>query len=105
MTPALMARVLRAAADECDAIEAEQQQARASWIDQRRSPLGAKRHCAAVRRLLADGLPGAAVVGRKHMLSAEALEAELQRTSNRPRKPAGVADELRAELRLVGGAR
>lgn len=103
MSPSLLARVLRVAADELDAIEAEQRQARVDWTDQRKSPLGAKRHCAAVRRLLADGLPGAAVVGRKHLLSAEALDAELCRSSPNKAKNKGVADELRAELRLVGG--
>jgi hypothetical protein len=74
-------------------------------IDQAASPLGKKRHCAIVRRRLAEGLPGAAIIGRRHLLSADALEAELQRLSLPTKKPksATVADELRAELRLVGG--
>ena len=101
-----LARLLRVAADECDAIAAEERQTKSDWTDQHRSALGAKRHNAAVRRLLADGLPGAAIVGRRHLLSADALNAELRRTSTRTGnvKAAGVADQLRAELRLVGGS-
>lgn len=76
-------------------------------IDQARSPLGARRHCAAVKRRLARGEPGASLVGRKHLLTEEALSEELGRVSNR--QPAkrndanDVRDELERELRLLKG--
>lgn len=107
MDLAVFARVLRVAADECDAIAAEQRQQKHDWIDQHKSALQSKRHCAAVRRLIEAGEPGAARVGRRHLLSAEAYAQELQRVSSKSRKvkPASVADELRAELKLVGGVR
>ncbi len=99
------ARALRAQADEWERIAAEERQQRSDWPDQQTSPLGRKRHCAAVRRLIAEGSPGAAKVGRRHLLSPEELAAELQRVSRtraKSEKAASVADELRAELRLVG---
>jgi hypothetical protein len=70
------------------------------------SPLGPRRHCAAVRRRIRDGEPGAQIVGRSFLLSREALEDELsratmQRTEQRPPAAVAVADELRQELRLV----
>jgi len=81
--------------------------------DQTASPLGRRRHCAATRRRTAAGDPGAAVVGRRHLLSDAALAEELQSitTKAKPRKPAApkppsVRAELEAELgalRLVGG--
>jgi hypothetical protein len=80
--------------------------------DQASSPLGRRRHCAAVKRRLASGKPGAALAGRRHLLSAEALAEELSRVSGRPDSaspsPASgsVRAELERELRLVkGGAR
>ncbi|HOU24900.1 MAG TPA: hypothetical protein PLN42_11755 [Anaerolineae bacterium] len=48
-------------------------------VDQQRSPLGKNRHCAAVRRRIAAGEPGAAIVGRRHLLSRDALDEELLR--------------------------
>lgn len=54
-------------------------------IDQSASPLGNRRHCTAVQRRIAKGLPGASIVGRKHYLTPEALQAELAQAS--PRKP------------------
>jgi hypothetical protein len=76
-------------------------------IDQANSPLGRRRHCYAVRQRLADGKPGAAVVGRRHLLSREALDEELSVKSRRTpprssdnsvRVQGSVADELRREL-------
>ena len=70
-------------------------------IDPVSSPLGRKRHCAAVRRLVASGTPGAAIVGRRHLLSADALQAELATLSKKPqrvRSKAPAPDEF-AELR------
>jgi hypothetical protein len=46
-------------------------------VDQVASPLGRRRHIAAVRRLVATGQPGAAQVGRRYLLSRERLDAEL----------------------------
>jgi len=106
MSPADLARVLRAAAAACDALVAEASADRAEWIDQRQSPLGPRRHCRAVRRLVTEGSREAAIVGRRQLLSQAALTAELARpvTKQTVTKPS-VADELRAELRLVGGGR
>lgn len=81
--------------------------------DQAASPLGRRRHCAAVKRRVASGKPGAALVGRRHLLSAEALAEELSRVSGQrpddatPSPASGsVRAELERELRLVkGGAR
>jgi hypothetical protein len=75
-------------------------------VDQAASPLGPRRHCAAVRRRVAHSEPGASVVGRRHLLSVAALAEELNRTTARPErcaKPAGnsVRSELLAELRLT----
>jgi hypothetical protein len=76
------------------------------WIDQVSSPLGRRRHCVAVRRRVAERAGGAAVLGRRHVLSREALTEELARKPEKKAKPAAkpsVGDELRAELRLVRG--
>ena len=48
-------------------------------VDQHQSPLGPRRHCTAVRRLVAAGEPGAAIVGRRYLLTREALAQELMR--------------------------
>jgi hypothetical protein len=86
--------------------------ARRDHVDQRSSPLGARRHCAAVKRRVAQGAEGAAVIGRRHLLSQEALADELAALSRRPAvaqsaspaAPAGASPEaLRAKLGLVGG--
>lgn len=77
-------------------------------IEQARSPLGRRRHISAVRRRVAAGQPGAAIVGRRHLLSSEALSEELAR-AGQPRgttaSPASgsVRAELERELRLVKG--
>lgn len=52
------------------------------WIAQRDengrdSPLGRRNHCAAVRRRKAEGLDGAERVGKRYLLSPEALQEEL----------------------------
>ena len=74
-------------------------------VEQGASPLGTRRHCAAVRRRLDHGEPGAAIVGRRHLLSAAALAQELGRTSAlrpRPKQQAGdsAANKLRRDLGL-----
>jgi hypothetical protein len=106
-TKAKIAQALRLLAD---AIEAETP-AVAEWVTQSQSPLGRVRHCQACKRRVANGEGGARIIGRRHELSAEALQAELQAVSRRripcPKKPgpSSVIDELRAELKLVGGGR
>jgi hypothetical protein len=75
-------------------------------VDQSASPLGRRRHIAAVRRLIASGAPGGAVVGRRHLLTREALNAELAAQKPRSQKviePPAV-DPL-AELREKYGHR
>lgn len=103
MSPALLARVLRAAADEADRIEAERRAERRDWTDQTTSPLGRRRHVAAVKRLVAAGDVGAAIVGRRHLLSSEALAAVMTAQSNKPKaEPSNGADRMRL---LLGGVR
>jgi hypothetical protein len=77
-------------------------------ITQSASPLGRRKHCAAVRRRIDSGESGAAIVGRRHLLSTDALSEELGRASSRvavtspaPGPATSVRDELRAELRLI----
>lgn len=77
-----------------------------NMVGQSGSPLGARRHCAAVKRRLARGEPGAAILGRRHLLTAEALGEELRRASARkePGREApatSVRAELLAELELA----
>jgi hypothetical protein len=102
-----LARVLRAAAAECDAIATEHRADLHSWIDQQHSALGPRRHVSAVRRRVAAGDKGAALVGRKALLSPDSLAEELARVSNRQRKdqPEDGPAELRRTLGLVSGGR
>ncbi len=63
------------------------------WIAQqdehgRPSPLGRRNHCAAVRRRKAEGLDGAEIVGKRYLLSPEALQEELARRTARAGEPA-----------------
>lgn len=107
-----LARAHRAAADSFDqSIEAARAELR-DWVDQNTSQLGRRRHIAAVRKRLAAGDTGAAFVGRRALLSAEAHRAELAALSQKPEKAAQSAETpsgpeaLRARLGLVvGGAR
>lgn len=50
-------------------------------VDQAASPLGRRRHIAAVRSRVASGATGAAIIGRRYLLTREAIEAELMRVS------------------------
>jgi hypothetical protein len=87
-----------------DAVEQLDDEIGDGHVDQAASPLGRRRHCGAVRRRIARGDGGAFVVGRRHLLTKEALAAEM--AAGLPRKHAsseGVAAELMRELRLVGG--
>lgn len=90
-----------------------------TYISQRESPLGRYRHCAAVRRRIAE-LPEAewecAIVGRFHYLTPEGLRQELVRLAiskgpAKPRLPEVTAavqhdagTKLLAKLRRLGGA-
>lgn len=49
-----------------------------NMIDQHASPLGPRRHCAVVQKLLAQGHSGASIVGRRHLLTPEALQGALK---------------------------
>ena len=77
-------------------------------IDQHASPLGPRRHCAAVQKLVAQGKPGASIVGRRHLLSPEALEVELghalprKRSANEVRKAPAPPDKLDELLQKLG---
>jgi len=76
----------------------------AAWTDQTRSPLGRKRHCLAVRRRVDQGEGGAAVVGRKHLLSKDALASELNAlsTRKRPSRAKPVDDDIAPMLARYG---
>lgn len=64
-----------------------------SLADQTVSPLGPLRHCAAVRRRIDRGQQGASIVGRRHLLTPEALQEELATatTATRPRRAGRLA--------------
>lgn len=49
----------------------------AGWVDQKKSMLGPKKHCAAVRRRVLEGDERAIIVGRKHWLHPDAHREEL----------------------------
>lgn len=51
-------------------------------VDQTASPLGSRRHCALARRLVNAGDPRAAKVGRRWLISREAISEALGSTSN-----------------------
>jgi hypothetical protein len=74
-------------------------------VEQAASPLGRRRHRDAVKRRVARGEHGAAIVGRKHLLSPEALGEELARPSKRERpavaEAGGVRAQLEHEIRLL----
>lgn len=82
-----------------------------TWIDQKQSQLGKRKHINAVRALVAQGSPDARVVGRRHLLTAAAHEAELKRIGTRAVQRAeeqrdsdsDLGEEL--GLRLIGGSR
>jgi hypothetical protein len=72
-------------------------------IDQSASPLGRRRHIAAVRRRVAAGEPGAAIVGRRYLLASVQVDAELAAASKRtPKAKPEPVDEL-AEMRARYG--
>ena len=71
----------------------------ASWIGQNSSPRGPRRHIASARARIAAGSPGVAIVGRRALLSAEALAEELEALSSRVRAPRKIpVNEGRSDL-------
>jgi hypothetical protein len=108
VTFAGLAEVLEAAAAKARELDAAERAELRSWIDQASSPLGPRRHRAAVRRRTAAGEPGAAQVGRRALLSVEALQEELATLSKSPRASKaqsaapGTVARLRQRLALVG---
>jgi hypothetical protein len=105
--PAQLARVLRAAAEEAERIEAEERADRRDWLAQANSPLGPRRHVGRVRARLAAGLDGAALVGRRALLSPAALAEELAAPTKKATTPEleGTKERLERRLALVGGGR
>lgn len=114
MTDSEIAAALRILVDVvADAVERRLSDGCGQWVDQQSSPLGARRHCAAVRRRVADGSGGAAVIGRRHLLTPDALAMELaapsknaqrRATTKRDNAPDDFEASLRRKLRLVGGS-
>jgi len=72
-----------------------------SMIDQSASPLGPRRHRAAVRRRIQRGEGGASVIGRRHLLTKDALDAELAAITGAPKPKSAKRAELLAELGLA----
>lgn len=111
MTLGQLADVLEAAARRARELSAEDRADRNDWITQTASPLGPRRHVSRVRARLAAGLDGAALIGRRALLSPAALEEELAALVKRPRRASTTAtagstrDRLERRLGLVGGAR
>jgi len=50
------------------------------WVDQHESDLSVRQHCKAVRRRRAEGKGGAAIQGRRYLLTREALWEEMGRS-------------------------
>jgi hypothetical protein len=99
----LVQEFARIVAREIVAIQRERQ---SEMIDQNSSPLGVRRHCSAVRRRLACSKPGAAILGRKHLLSSAALDEELKglapKSGLSSQTKSTIAEELADSLRSIG---
>lgn len=99
----------RAEADEYIRQAEATEAAHREWTDQTASPLGRRRHIAACRARVAQGDPRAAHVGRRWLLSCDAVAAELAALSQRPARkakpalavvaPTSMADRLTAAQR------
>lgn len=74
------------------------------WINQKDSPLGPRRHCAAVRRRVGEGKEDATILGKRFLLTQEALNEEMVRACIVPpvkvREPELTDIEARIEARL-----
>lgn len=105
----VFARALRAAADVLEEAATEAAAERADWMDQASSVLGSRRHIAACRRRMAAGREGAAKVGKRYLLSAEALREELASLGRPAPEPveetSDYAARMRSALQVVGGDR
>lgn len=80
------------------------------WIDQEFSPLGSRRHIAAVRRRMARRQPGAEldafVIGRRYLLSIDAVAEEYFRPARgRLRLKRALRALLRTEPANCNGGR
>lgn len=73
------------------------------WVDQGTSPLGSRRHRSIVGRRMATGRPGAAIVGRRYLLSKEALTEELEAMGKPPvEETSDIEEQVRRNLGLDG---
>lgn len=81
-------------------------------VDQATSPLGGRKHRAAVQRRLREGKQGASIVGRRFFLTREALQEELERATLERDEAKGIvkaprvetaADRARQQLRMLKG--
>lgn len=72
-------------------LEARLDAADDGWVDQTKSPLGRRRHCAAVRRLVESRDARAAIRGRAHLMTRELLAEQLAALSV-PKPGAAVND-------------
>jgi hypothetical protein len=59
---------------ECAAADAADE-----WLDQHHTDLTVRQHCTAVRRRREEGKPGAAIKGRRYLLTRAALREEMVR--------------------------
>ena len=69
-----------------DRVAARILKAQSRMISQASSELGPRRHRAAVRRRLDEGLDGAAISGRRFLLTPEALREEARRATPTKRR-------------------
>jgi hypothetical protein len=77
-----------------------------TWVSQRESELGNRRHIGVARRLLAQGDPRAAKRGRDYLLAGTAVSEALAALGMPKAKAVqSTAEELRAALGLVAGGK
>jgi hypothetical protein len=110
-TPGTVDKLVETARDVIREVVRESAASELKLIDQRGSPLGRNRHCAAVKRRVFEGKEGAWVVGRRCLLSAQALREELDdlgrrgsvHRDNKPDKPSprSAREKLEHKLRLL----
>lgn len=78
-----------------------------AYVDQKTSPLGTRRHCAIVRKLVAAEKPGAAILGRRYLLTPEAINVALKAASDKAARStdgSSISDELTREIAMAGRA-
>lgn len=69
------------------------------------SPLGSRVHRAAVKRRIERGEGGASVVGRRYLLTHEALQAELAMPAPKAVKPGKSAEQQRIKQEALAAMR